>query len=316
MKLIAPTEVAALLAAGSYDLVDVREPAEWATGHLPGARLLPLSVLRAGLPDSLPADRVIFVCAKGGRSTAAAQLAEAAGHREVYSVAGGTEGWLAANLPLTVPRPATPLSSAHPTASSESPPAGPVDEQLLPELEALVAENLRAQRKKRGLSLDELAGEAGVSRTLLGQLELGKASPTVRVIWKLAQALGVPFATLLSTESNYGTTVSHRATAKPLQSADGRFTSRALFRLGEADAAEFYELRFAPHSREEAEPHRPGTRENLVVSAGRLELRIGSERVLLDAGDAVNFAADIPHVYINPGSEECWAYLVMNYQKE
>lgn len=302
MREIDVAALQALLDAGSLDLVDVREPAEWATGHVPGARHLPLGQLRASLAASLPNDHVAFICAKGGRSAAAAQLAEQAGKQHVYSVKGGTEAWIAAGLPVDVPGR---------DAASEA--QGPQD-VLMPELEAVVGRNLKAQRTQRGVSLDALAQEAGVSRTLLGQIEIGKASPTVRVIWKIAQALGVPFSTLLSTETAYGTTVTHRKTARKLSSADGRFSSRALFRLGDPHAAEFYELWFAPHSREDAEPHRPGTRENLVVTAGQLELRIGSERVLLAAGDCVNFAADIPHSYINPSAEPCWAYLVMNYE--
>jgi quercetin dioxygenase-like cupin family protein len=110
-----------------------------------------------------------------------------------------------------------------------------------------------------------------------------------------------------------GTSLSKRETAKKLSTADGRVTSRALYPLGDATAAEFYELWLAPHSREDAEPHRPGTRENLVVAAGRLELKIGSETMQLQKGDAVNFAADQPHSYVNTHGEECWLYLVMNY---
>jgi rhodanese-related sulfurtransferase/transcriptional regulator with XRE-family HTH domain len=300
MREIDVAALQALLEAGELELIDVREPAEWATGHVPGARHVPLGQLRGALAASLPRDHVAFICAKGGRSAAAAKLAEQAGKQHVYSVAGGTEAWIAAGLDV---------ASSAPAGGEQS---GSQD-ALMPELEAVVGKNLKAQRTQRGVSLDALAQEAGVSRTLLGQIEIGKASPTVRVIWKIAQALGVPYATLLSTETSYGTTVTHRKTARKLSSADGRFSSRALFRLGDPSAAEFYELWFAPHSREDAEPHRPGTRENLVVTAGQLELRIGSERVLLEAGDSVNFAADIPHSYINPSAEACWAYLVMNY---
>ena len=83
--------------------------------------------------------------------------------------------------------------------------------------------------------------------------------------------------------------------------------------MGEAGAAEFYELWLAPHSREDADAHRPGTRENLVVARGQLELKIGGDTRVLKAGDSVNFSADLPHSYINASAEECWMYLVMNY---
>jgi rhodanese-related sulfurtransferase/transcriptional regulator with XRE-family HTH domain len=307
MKVISPSELQMMISSGDVDVVDVREPAEWATGHVPGARLVPLAQLRADVDGALPRDDIVFVCAKGGRSATAAQVAEEHGKSRVYSLNGGTEAWLAAGLPIVVPK----RASEHEGVLTKS---GPED-AIEPELDAIVAANLREQRTLRGLSLDDVAREAGVSRTLLGQIENGKATASIGVIWKLAFTLGVPFSTLLSTDTSYGTTVSHRKTAKKLTGADGRFSSRALFTLGRAHAAEFYELWLAPHSREEAEPHRRGTRENLVVTSGKLELRIGSERVLLDAGDAVNFAADVPHSYINAGSDECWMYLVMNYDE-
>ncbi len=302
MKLLSPVDLQALLTA-DVDIVDVREPAEWLTGHVPGARLVPLAQLRADPTGALPRDNVVFVCAKGKRSETAALVALQVGRLQVYSLSGGTDAWRAAGLPIVMP------DAARAPTDEPSPPAAPE-----PELDALVGANLHAERTARGLSLDDLAREAGVSRTLLGQIELGRTVPSIGVIWKIAQALGVPFSTLLASAApRVGTTTTQRATAKKLTSADGRFSSRALYPLGDAHAAEFYELWMAPHSREDAEPHRPGTRENLIVVSGKLELTVGRESFHLEAGDAVNFSADQAHSYVNRSAEECWMYLVMNY---
>lgn len=302
MKLLSPVDLQALLTT-DVDIVDVREPAEWLTGHLPGARLVPLAQLRADPKGALPRDQVVFVCARGKRSESAAEVALQLGRAQVYSLSGGTEAWRAAGLPMIMPdAPRAALDVAAPVAEPE------------PELDALVGANLKAERTARGLSLDELAREAGVSRTLLGQVELGRTVPSIGVIWKIAQALGVPFATLLSSAaSRVGTTLTQRDRAKKLTSADGRFSSRALYPLGDGHAAEFYELWMAPHSREDAEPHRPGTRENLIVVSGKLELQVAGEVHPLERGDCVNFSADQAHSYINRSAEECWMYLVMNY---
>lgn len=301
MKTISPAELRDLVAAGPVDIVDVREPEEWVTGHVPGARLVPLAQLRADPSGSLPRDRVAFVCARGGRSATAARVAEELGRTEVYSLDGGTLAWVAAGFDTVTPTPHDAPAPDAPTPDEE------------PALDALVGINLGRHRAAQGLSLDALAREAGVSRTLLGQIELGRAVPSIGVVWKIAQTLGVPFSALLSTASRSGTTVSHRATSRRLLSADGRFSSRALFPLGDPHAAEFYEILLAPHSREDAEAHRPGTQENLVVTAGQLELHIGRDVRTLGPGDAVVFAADVPHSYVNQGREPCWMYLVMNY---
>lgn len=83
-----------LIAAGKVQVVDVRDPAEWADGHLPHARLVPLEQLRANPKKSLPKDNVLFVCAAGVRSQTAARIAAGLGLKNVYSLNGGTRGWV------------------------------------------------------------------------------------------------------------------------------------------------------------------------------------------------------------------------------
>jgi rhodanese-related sulfurtransferase len=90
-----------MIATGALDVVDVREPSEWSSGHLEGSRLVPLRQLKASPKSLLQQDGVIFVCAAGVRSQAAAKLAVANGLRHVYSLSGGTQSWARAGLPLT-----------------------------------------------------------------------------------------------------------------------------------------------------------------------------------------------------------------------
>jgi rhodanese-related sulfurtransferase len=86
------------LADGSIVLVDVREPHEFAAGHIPGAILNPLSAFD---PSALPSGkRVVFSCAAGVRSLRAIEFAQAAGRdiREHYK--GGFKDWAAAGEPI------------------------------------------------------------------------------------------------------------------------------------------------------------------------------------------------------------------------
>ena len=85
------------LAEGSLVLVDVREPHEFAAGHIPGSVSMPLSRFD---PDALPEGRVVFSCAAGVRSVRAAQVAQAAGRdlREHYG--GGFKDWVEAGEPV------------------------------------------------------------------------------------------------------------------------------------------------------------------------------------------------------------------------
>jgi transcriptional regulator with XRE-family HTH domain len=205
---------------------------------------------------------------------------------------------------------------AEPAPRASQPKADPSDSSCdipEPSLDAAVGANIHALRTQRGQSLDDLARASGLSRTLLGQLELGKTPPSVSVLWKIAQAFNVHFSALLQAPQPLGTSVLRQGDAKRLVSPDGRFSSRALFPFSEKPDAEFYELFLAAHSREDAQPHQPGTRENLIVTSGRLELHVGAQQFDLDRGDAIVFTADVPHSYVNPGGDECWMYLVMTY---
>jgi len=174
--------------------------------------------------------------------------------------------------------------------------------------------NLRRLRRRRGLSLERLARLSGVSRAMLGQIETGKSVPTIAVLWRVTTTLEVPFATLLAQDQACGTVVMRRARARFLSNADGRFASRALFRADAGRRVEFYELRLAAGHEEIAEPHAPGTRENLIVVAGTVEITVGTDSPqVLEEGDAIQFEADFPHGYRNPGADTAVLHLVLSY---
>ncbi|MFJ9633954.1 rhodanese-like domain-containing protein [Streptomyces sp. NPDC101175] len=80
-------------------VVDVREAGEYAAGHVPGARLMPLRTVSARCGE-LPSDRPVFViCASGNRSRAAADGMNSRGI-DAYSVVGGTSAWARAGRPV------------------------------------------------------------------------------------------------------------------------------------------------------------------------------------------------------------------------
>ncbi|HAI94820.1 MAG TPA: sulfurtransferase [Xanthomonadaceae bacterium] len=94
-------------------VIDVREPGEYAQGHLPGAINLPRGVLEfqieahpamaCSTTEALQArDRPLLVyCLTGGRSALAALSLQELGFRHVRSMAGGVKAWSAAGLPLS-----------------------------------------------------------------------------------------------------------------------------------------------------------------------------------------------------------------------
>jgi rhodanese-related sulfurtransferase len=79
-------------AAGAV-VLDVRNPDEYAAGHVAGAVLIPLGELAARQDEIPSGDPLYVICAVGARSLTAARALVAAGYLAV-SVAGGTNGWI------------------------------------------------------------------------------------------------------------------------------------------------------------------------------------------------------------------------------
>ena len=89
---------AAAHAAGDF-VIDVREPFEYAAGHVPGARLIPLDRLPLHVAELPPGEPVYVICASGGRSATAAEFLIQRGI-DARSVGGGTGGWAASGRPV------------------------------------------------------------------------------------------------------------------------------------------------------------------------------------------------------------------------
>jgi len=181
------------------------------------------------------------------------------------------------------------------------------------DLAPVVGTNLRRLRTRRGLSLERLAQISGVSRAMLGQIELGQSAPTINVLWKISTALGVPFSGLIGQRQAGGVVVLRGDSAKTLTNHDGTYSSRALFPFDEPRRVEFYELHLKPGGEERADAHAPGTVENLVISQGTVEIELEGARHVLGRGDAIVFEADAPHAYRNAGEGEAIMFLVMTY---
>jgi rhodanese-related sulfurtransferase len=100
---ITPADLAELLSKQAVDMIDVRNQDEWDTGHVEGARLVPLDTFRSD-PDAVlvRGKTIVFICAKGVRSMQAAKLAERFGYENVYNLEGGTKEWARLGLPIVV----------------------------------------------------------------------------------------------------------------------------------------------------------------------------------------------------------------------
>jgi rhodanese-related sulfurtransferase len=81
-------------------ILDVREPNEWAEGHLPGATLIPLGDLGRRSSELDPTRPVVVVCRSGQRSATATDLLIRTGFGDVKNLTGGMIAWSQAGYPV------------------------------------------------------------------------------------------------------------------------------------------------------------------------------------------------------------------------
>lgn len=160
-----------------------------------------------------------------------------------------------------------------------------------------LGERLRAVRRARHLTLAELAGRSGVSRSMLSEIERGSVNPTIGVLWNLTFALGIELSDLLSNASvaeGGSSVIEHmKSYSTPeMRSRDGTCTLRILSPTRTLLPIEWYEMRFQPGGRFETSPYRAGTYLYLTAHHGALTLHAGGRTVHVEPGDTVRFPGD------------------------
>lgn len=176
-----------------------------------------------------------------------------------------------------------------------------------------VGATLQAMRQGQGLSLDELSRRAGVSKSMLSQIERNQANPTVAVVWRLANALRVELSELLGGVRPAAPaieTVAAHATPS-MSSPDGLCQLRILGPIDLAGQFEWYELTVQPGGALESAAHEPGSREHLSVLTGSLEVSAAGSVQKLKAGETARYAVDGPHAIRNTGKTVATALLVV-----
>ena len=148
-----------------------------------------------------------------------------------------------------------------------------------------VGARIRALRLARGLSLSALAGQAGIGKGSLSELETGQRNPTLDTLYAVAGPLGVPLSALLDDHDG------------AMATDEGVVATRVRV-LREPDrTTEVYLLRFGAGVERRSPAHVPGVEEQLVVLAGHLEVEYDDQRLVAGPGRHLCFSADRPHVY-------------------
>lgn len=99
---LSTTQATQLINREDAQVIDVREPDEYVTGHLPESRNIPAGQFgeRIGELDAYKDKPLIVVCQTGSRSTGVCKQLIAQGFSHAHNLEGGIAGWRAAGLPL------------------------------------------------------------------------------------------------------------------------------------------------------------------------------------------------------------------------
>jgi transcriptional regulator with XRE-family HTH domain len=162
---------------------------------------------------------------------------------------------------------------------------GPVDEEL-DEVLGAVGPRLRAIRKRRGVTITDVAATTGISASTLSRLESGGRKPNLELLLPLARVYGVPLDELVGAP----------------QTGDPRVHFRPVRRHGmthislsrRAGGLQAFKL-IIPVRAEEPDPKTHEGYEWFYVLDGRLRLVLGDQDLVLTAGEAAEFDTHLPH---------------------
>jgi transcriptional regulator with XRE-family HTH domain len=176
-----------------------------------------------------------------------------------------------------------------------------------------VGATLQRLRLARGLTLEDLSRIAGVSKSMLSQIEREKANPTIAITWRLANALGVAIGELLTASDGPADTIrvldAHETPTLPGNHAG--YVLRILGPMELAGKYEWYELTLAAGGVLASSPHDPGTTEHLTLLHGAVEIEVGSETKKLKTGGTARYKADQNHTIRNTAKTEARALMVV-----
>jgi transcriptional regulator with XRE-family HTH domain len=157
-----------------------------------------------------------------------------------------------------------------------------------------LAANARRRREAAGLSLAQLAEQAGIAKGTVSAIEAGEANPTVDTVYALAAALGCPMADLLAGAPD-PMLVEVRGGGPPRRI--GALEGRLLQRFAPTGPVEVIEVTLTDRATTRSRPHAHGVYEHVWVADGRIELGPADDPFELEAGNYVCFPGWQEHAY-------------------
>lgn len=154
---------------------------------------------------------------------------------------------------------------------------------------------LKLLRLRQGLTLEDVAGKAGCSRSMLSKIENGKAFPSLSTLANIALAVGSTPSSLMDSGAGASTgTVFTPASSEPGRRADAGYRFLA---LAEGRNSKMMDPFIITATRKDVRPHalsHPGE-EFIYVLEGQMDMRVGKVTYRLSPGDSLYFDAEVEH---------------------
>jgi transcriptional regulator with XRE-family HTH domain len=184
-------------------------------------------------------------------------------------------------------------------------------------IERLLCGRVRALRKKKGWTLEQLSAACGVSRSMLSEIERGNANPTLAVAFRIAGAFSMSLCDLVEAPAAPSRIDAIRADDRAYHyRSDKHVRIRTLSPLRLEKSVEYYEVTLAPSGTLASSPHFEGARELLTVQQGAVRVTSGGESTDLGRGDSAHYPADVPHAIKNTSKEDAIVFLVVTYARD
>jgi transcriptional regulator with XRE-family HTH domain len=182
-----------------------------------------------------------------------------------------------------------------------------------------IAQRVRELRAARGLSLDTLASQSGVSRSMISLIERGESSPTAVVLDRLASGLGVTLATLFNASDDAAAAprepVARLAEQLEWQDPDSGYRRRNVSPSWVPQPMQIVEVHFPPGARVAFETGDARLCQQVWLLSGSIEISQGSHCHRLREGDCLAMQLDQPAVFHNP-TRKAARYAVVISRKE
>lgn len=166
------------------------------------------------------------------------------------------------------------------------------------EMIAALGASVRTMRKRRGMTLEDLASLTGVSSSMISLVERGKSSPSIGTLLAIASGIGVPVGELFPNLPVLENHIVTRLDEQPIVEKNPGY-SRRLLRLDRPNQTEFSMLTFAPGAFNHKGPSGHRGHEYGVVIDGELTVQFRSTRHTLRSGDAISFLSSDSHRIVN-----------------